>query len=298
MALSERRRQARTPRTTISSIKLAVPRPEGGSAEVNARLINVSEDGLGVETEAALRVGATVRVSAPGGINGRIGAHKAHVRWSERSQGGTFVSGLQFDDGARQKETRKSTSEDDAAVDHYEVLQLSPKADSDTIHRVFRVLAQRFHPDNRETGNEENFKRVLTAYEVLSDPVKRASFDARRIETNRTRWRIFSQPETAVGVEAERRKRHGVLSLLYTRRLTDARNPSMSLHEFEDMLDCPREHLEFSLWYLRENGLITKLDNGRYGITVKGVDEAEESGLWKPSKAKMLPAAGERVTAL
>ena len=39
-------------------------------------------------------------------------------------------------------------------ADYYEVLQVSPNADLDTIHRVYRLLAQRFHPDNRESGNE------------------------------------------------------------------------------------------------------------------------------------------------
>ena len=38
-------------------------------------------------------------------------------------------------------------------LDHYELLQVSPTAEIDTIHRVYRLLAQRFHPDNRETGN-------------------------------------------------------------------------------------------------------------------------------------------------
>jgi curved DNA-binding protein len=33
-------------------------------------------------------------------------------------------------------------------VDYYEFLQISPNADVDTIHRVYRFLAARFHPDN------------------------------------------------------------------------------------------------------------------------------------------------------
>jgi DnaJ-class molecular chaperone len=37
---------------------------------------------------------------------------------------------------------------DDLAQDHYDTLQVSANADLDTIHRVYRMLAQRFHPDN------------------------------------------------------------------------------------------------------------------------------------------------------
>ena len=36
---------------------------------------------------------------------------------------------------------------DPGAADHYEVLQISPRADQDTIHRVFRHLAKRYHPE-------------------------------------------------------------------------------------------------------------------------------------------------------
>ena len=39
-------------------------------------------------------------------------------------------------------------------VDYYEILQISPNAEPETVHRVFRLLAQRCHPDNAETGNE------------------------------------------------------------------------------------------------------------------------------------------------
>ena len=45
-------------------------------------------------------------------------------------------------------------------ADYYEVLQISPNAEPETVHRVFRLLAQRFHPDNAETGNEAQFRTL------------------------------------------------------------------------------------------------------------------------------------------
>jgi curved DNA-binding protein len=48
-------------------------------------------------------------------------------------------------------------------IDHYETLQISPNADVDTIQRVFRMLAQRFHPDNAETGNADRFRALHDA---------------------------------------------------------------------------------------------------------------------------------------
>ena len=61
--------------------------------------------------------------------------------------------------------------------DYYEILQISPSAEPETIHRVYRLLAQRSHPDNAETGNEVQFRILTDAYRVLSDPEKRAEYD-------------------------------------------------------------------------------------------------------------------------
>ena len=55
-------------------------------------------------------------------------------------------------------------------VDYYEVLQISPNADQETVHRVYRLQAQRFHPDNQETGNAEAFRSISDAYQALGDP--------------------------------------------------------------------------------------------------------------------------------
>ena len=66
---------------------------------------------------------------------------------------------------------------EDGKQDYYEVLQVSANAEPDTIHRVYRLLAQRFHPDNQETGNSDRFHQVHEAYTVLSDPERRAKYD-------------------------------------------------------------------------------------------------------------------------
>jgi curved DNA-binding protein len=160
-------------------------------------------------------------------------------------------------------------------VDHYETMQISPNADLDTIHRVYRILAQRFHPDNCETGNPEMFRVLTEAYQILGDPEKRAAFDIEHRTTRRLTWKIFDQTTSAQGVDSERRKRSGILSLLYRKRIVQPEQASMNLKDFEDLLGVPKEHLEFTLWYLKEGQFITRADNGRYAITLKGVDLAE-----------------------
>jgi curved DNA-binding protein CbpA len=142
---------------------------------------------------------------------------------------------------------------------------------------VYRILAQRFHPDNQDTGNDEMFRLISEAYSVLSDPKKRAAYDVAHQALRTRRWKIFDKPEAAVGVEAERRKRQGILNLLYVQRVQMTGHPWLTLREFEELLGCPREHLEFSLWYLKERDWVKRSDNGRYTITAAGVDEAERS---------------------
>lgn len=65
-----------------------------------------------------------------------------------------------------------------ATRDFYEVLGVGRDASADDIRRAYRKLARTFHPDvNKEPGAEERFKEVSEAYDVLSDPDKRAKYD-------------------------------------------------------------------------------------------------------------------------
>ena len=62
--------------------------------------------------------------------------------------------------------------------DYYEVLGLSKGASDDEIKKAYRKLAKKYHPDiNKEAGAEEKFKEINEAYEVLSNPQKKATYD-------------------------------------------------------------------------------------------------------------------------
>ena len=64
--------------------------------------------------------------------------------------------------------------------DYYEVLGVPRDADQKLIKDTFRQLALKYHPDrNKEPGAEERFKEIAEAYAILSDPKKRAEYDAR-----------------------------------------------------------------------------------------------------------------------
>jgi DnaJ domain len=157
-------------------------------------------------------------------------------------------------------------------ADYYEVLQLSPRADQGTIQRVFRHLAKRFHPDNHESGDAERFKLVMDAFRVLSDPERRAEYDARYEDRREARWRIFDQGTVSNDVAADRRLRESALSLLYAARRNDPDQPGLGMIDLERLLGCPEEHMKFHIWYLKENGWIQRLENGMLAITASGVD--------------------------
>ena len=63
------------------------------------------------------------------------------------------------------------------APNYYELLQISPNAEAETIQRVYRLLAARYHPDNPNTGNMEMFIKLREAFEVLGEPERRAEYD-------------------------------------------------------------------------------------------------------------------------
>ena len=176
-------------------------------------------------------------------------------------------------------------------VDYYEALQISPNADQETVHRVYRLLAQRFHPDHQETGNADVFRQITEAYNALSEPERRAAYDVHHREARRLQWKIFDQSNATQGFEQERSKRQGILALLYRKRLMCPDQPSITLKEFEDLLGIPKEHLEFSLWYLKENQYVHRADNGRHSITIKGVDLAEEMNQPRPQPLQLIGAA-------
>jgi curved DNA-binding protein CbpA len=178
-------------------------------------------------------------------------------------------------------------------VDYYEFLQISPNADVDTIHRVYRYLAARFHPDNPESGNAEQFKLLKNAYDTLSDRVRRAEYDAVR-RRGAVKQEPYSQTVDFMdNMEGELNRRLAVLAVLYHKRRASANMPEVSLAEIEERMGFPRDYLDFTLWYLQKKGYVVKADNAQYAMTAEGVDFVEAERVDFPNLNKMLTSGSE-----
>ena len=286
---SERRRHPRTAASKTQS-KLLIDGAE-------ATLVDFSSGGLRIQLAHSLHPGAAVEVK--GQIEGSAGLVPVHgrcqVRWCSEIGQGTYHAGLSFENASDIPHAASELLGNGA--DHYELLQVSRRADADTIRRIYHVMAQRYHPDNKDTGNEELFRQIVKANEVLSDPARRAAFDIQLASHDQARLHLFENWQSSRGVQSEVLKRQAILRLLYNKRFTDGDLPWIALRDFENLMGCPREHLEFSFWVLRENKLVTRGDNARYEITYQGVAavEAEDSGVQPPAIYPLLAAPGGQV---
>jgi curved DNA-binding protein CbpA len=162
-------------------------------------------------------------------------------------------------------------------VDYYEVLQVSDAAEPETINRVYRMLAQRYHPDNQESGNGARFREITEAYHVLSNVERRAQYDATNQTRKKDRWRLVEAGvQSENDFEMEQIVRLTVLEALYTKRRLDPATPGIYLRELEKMIGRPREHLEFTIWFLNQKKLINT-DDARMYLTAEGAEYLEES---------------------
>lgn len=78
--------------------------------------------------------------------------------------------------------------------DYYAILGVSPDASLEEIKSAYRKLALKYHPDRNpgDKSAEEKFKEINEAYQVLSDPKKRAQYDQMRAAYQR--WRQSGMP--------------------------------------------------------------------------------------------------------
>lgn len=175
--------------------------------------------------------------------------------------------------------------------DYYELFQVSPTADAELIDYAYRVLAKRYHPDNPDTGDADQFRIITDAHHVLADAKKREEFDLRR---RRERLRIDEIFEEASSenfdVGSDVRTQQEMMELLYVARRRNVEDPGLGVIELETKLGCSQDQLGFHMWYLREKGWVVRLTSGLLALTADGVDKLTE-GTSESREQRLIRAA-------
>jgi curved DNA-binding protein len=251
------------------------------------RALDISEAGMCLECPAAIAPGIHVYMH----VARYAFPLEAVVRYSV-ARDAVFRTGVEFSESTKQM-ARSAAPQ----TDYYEALQLSPKADIETIHRVYRIMATRFHPDNPESGDQERFLLLSEAYRVLSNPETRARYDnARQTGTPRP-LPMFQARAFVDEKQGEANRRLGVLCVLYAQRRRNSEHPNVSLLELEELMAIPREYLEFTLWYLKEKKYVQMNQGADFSLTACGVDFVEEHTPAHAMMRKLLQDAGGTRTA-
>lgn len=179
-------------------------------------------------------------------------------------------------------------------IDYYEFLEISPQATQETIHRVYRYLASRYHPDHATTGDLDKFTRLSAIYKILSDPARRAEYNAQRAANPP----VIHNPLSCTidfldHVEGEQNRRIAVLTILYYRRRMYPNDPQVPLAEIERRMGFPRDYLDFTTWYLARKKFISRADNSDFTLTVEGVDFIETQRATVPLVERLLTCGSQ-----
>jgi curved DNA-binding protein len=161
--------------------------------------------------------------------------------------------------------------------DHYGVLGVDPRSDSDAIQQAYATLAQKYHPGNGDSGDQERFEAVNLAFEVLSDAALRRGFDLLKGVGREEGVPKFSGLDFFDALGRETGLRTALLCVLYDRRRNKPFTPSLSMRNLESTLTATIEEMGFALWYLKQRGFVVNDDKSSLQITVEGMDFLEHN---------------------
>ncbi|HVY92660.1 MAG TPA: DnaJ domain-containing protein [Bryobacteraceae bacterium] len=176
-------------------------------------------------------------------------------------------------------ETPRPHDQNNFESDYYEIFRLTPRADRDNLERVYRTLADRFHPDNRGTGDAKAFQRVKKAFETLTNDTERAKYNAARQQVIASRRFCLRGQEFFDGVRGSQNRRLAVLCILYRQKLATHESPGLATVDLEQLTGCTSEELTAALWYLCEKNWASLGELSDYSITAEGFDVVEREAL-------------------
>jgi curved DNA-binding protein CbpA len=175
-------------------------------------------------------------------------------------------------------------------IDYYDLMQISPNADEDTIQHIFRYLAKKWHPDHQQ-GDPERFQLLIEAHKTLTNAERRAAYDLKYQRFWESKWNLMADASDGKGFVDESEVRKSLLSLYYVQRRNNMNDPGLGEMEVARLMRIPIHLIDFHIWYLREKGWIQRLDSGMLAITALGVDQVEKDRL-RLNPDRLLTAQG------
>jgi curved DNA-binding protein CbpA len=115
------------------------------------------------------------------------------------------------------------------------------------------------------------------AWNVLSDPKRRAEYDAISKSEPPQPVPLSTSVDFMDDIEGELNRRLAVLALLYIQRRTNPYKPEVSVAAVEKCMGFPRDYLQFTTWYLQSKKYVNRADNSDLTLTVLGVDYVESN---------------------
>jgi hypothetical protein len=170
--------------------------------------------------------------------------------------------------------------------DHYALLGVDPKANSEAIQASYAKLAEKYGPDNRETGDHDKFEAIALAFEVLTDADLRAAFDKVKGIDQDDSGIMFAGMEFFDALGRQTGLRAALLCVLYDRRRKKPTKPSLSMRHIDGILYATNDELVFALFYLKARNLVVADDKSNLQITVDGMDFLERN---HPAPEKVFP---------
>lgn len=257
----ERRKLVRTP--ADSSVELIWKDESGERLFETGRVMDVSFGGMAVRSSQPVAAASCLILKAP--VQGITAlAQVRHCSWNRSA----YRIGVRF---LLKAALQVPLSEQEP--DYYDFLRQASgdTTKSDQVDQIYKSLSFRYHPDNRDTGDPEVFLSIREIYRI--------AFSGRHSTPG-----IPATPAPATdfqsafsGSRTERSRRLSVLGLLYQRRMTDCEDATMSVQDIAATTGAAVRELTFSLWYLREKGLVSVNDSAAYSISTKGVDLFEDA---------------------
>ena len=177
-------------------------------------------------------------------------------------------------------------------MNYYQILGLTRHASTDEIRKAYRSLARKYHPDlNPSKESEENFRMITSAYDVLSDPLKRTQYNhtldiqQSRYKNNRTAFRSYREQAhnlrkkaTRNHTQSQEKENHSSNGKNSTRSYFRIRRGQLSLHGLWKKLLAWSEQLTSSIVPTNQNEqvcavsvleVMVTLEEAIYGVKKK-----------------------------